>query len=160
MLVKFIQLAEMDLMLVPWVWNDVGLNYYLGLSRKQHVLIERAVTDKERRLANEKFNRHWHSWLHSLKPRSFFKFSDLEPQKPVVWSAHWHARILTSRGMMLGRRWFSHDGGDVLRSVVGILLREGPMVACFLSFVNTKQEGTTCQSGSSSHQTKSTRTQA
>lgn len=160
MLVKFIQLAEMDLMLIPWVWNDVGLNYYLGLSRKQHVLIERAVTDKERMLANEKFSRHWHSWLHSLKPRNFFKFSDLEPQKSVVWSAHWHARILTSRRMMLGRRWFSYDGGDVLRSVVDILLREGPMVACFLYSVNTKQEGTTCQSGSSSHQTKSTRTQA
>lgn len=50
MLVKFIQLAEMALMLVPWVWNDVGLNYYLALPRKQHVLIERAVTDKERML--------------------------------------------------------------------------------------------------------------
>lgn len=50
MLVKFIQLAEMALMLVPWVWNDVGLNYYLGLPRKQHVLIERAVIDKERML--------------------------------------------------------------------------------------------------------------
>lgn len=50
MLVKFIQLAEMALMLVPWVWNDVGLNYYLGFPRKQHVLIERAVTDKERML--------------------------------------------------------------------------------------------------------------
>lgn len=40
MLVKVIQLAEMDLMLVPWVWNDMGYdNDYLGISRKQRVLI-------------------------------------------------------------------------------------------------------------------------
>lgn len=58
MLVRFIQLAEMGLMLVPWVWNDMDLNYYLGLSRKQHVLIERAVTEKERMLDNEKFKGH------------------------------------------------------------------------------------------------------
>lgn len=51
---------------------------------------------------------------------------------------------------MLGRRWFSPDGGDVLTSVIATLLREGAMVACFLYSVNTKQEGTTCQSGSSS----------
>lgn len=55
MLAKVIQSAEMDLMLVPWVWNDMGANYYLGISRKQRVLIERVVTEKEQMLDNEKF---------------------------------------------------------------------------------------------------------